>query len=614
MVNNQNQRERLERVEKNIKMSSIADSNTIEYNKLLTDLYYWMEDRRYRQLPVAPLHEFLWHERWAVNQKKEIFSKTQQQLFVLTPKNAAETLARAFPEIPLAEVKPIITRLVELIRVFATARKATGDEGIYSRYQERIGRETVALDRWADFFIFDDNLFHHQNGLIHGKNYRKRLWWKKQTEPTPRELQAIVRLIKKCKTVATEEKRISTTSGIINEAMRYLGNRGYKPIQALCRKLPDETSTTKMRTTITVPGKVYSSQQSVDFAMVLKELAKFQNKAPGGIRAQIADMADGEPEVVDKLAEIMACCCLSIPVKPKLWIIATNEKNYVINLLDMLFFLENEQSSLSKRVKPQTIFTERILTALIECTYLGAQLVCLESASNLAVLNEEYFLQLKKIVSRKPVTLSLSGAGKLTYHNRCQWVAFLNGEAEVRRYKEFLGDLAEVIYLPNLNAPATEWKLDFDSELWLLTVFAIYGMTRMLEKRKAKDLYDPSALIQSFLKESCVLGENEICYNDELYEAYSNFLRTRYSMKPLPKGRFHNLFSAMTNIECSRPRTCRSDYKRGYRGISVKMERAAADSSEIRKEKIGAYLDAIHKKVVKLLGIDGVSDAEKQFN
>ena len=109
-----------------------------------------------------------------------------------------------------------------------------------------------------------------------------------------------------------------------------------------------------------------------------------------------------------------------------------------------------------------------------------------------------------------------------------------------------------------------------------------------------------------------MLGEGEICYKDELYEAYGTFLRTRYSMEPLPKGQFHNLISEITKIEETRPRTSRADHKRGYRGLSVALKNAEADSPEIRKDKIVLYLEAINKKVLTLLGVDGTSDAEKQ--
>ncbi len=601
-------------VERNFRRSAIAERNIIEYGNLHQDLTNWVEERRYRRLPVAPLHELLWQEHWMVNQKKEIFCKTPQQFFVLTPKNAVETLERIFPGVPLVEIKPQITRVVELIRIFCTARRVIGDEGIHSRYKERIGEEKVALDYWEDFFLFDDNLFHQHNGLIHGKNYKERLIWEKQTVPTPREFQANIRLIKKNKNVAIAEKKTSITSRFINEAMRYLENRNYKPIQALCRKLPDENNKTKMRTKITGPGETYDSHPSVNFVKVLNELAKLKNKVPLGIQEQIAVIADGESVVVDKLAELVACCCLSIPVKPKLWIIATNDSSYILELLNMIYFLEKEQPWLPVSANPQNIFLEDNLTKIIERTYLGMQLVCLESASNLATLDEVYFRRIKKIIRRKPVAFSLSGVGKLTYHNRCQWVAFLNKETEIRRYNEFLGELAEVIYLPNLNAPFKIWEVDFAEVLWLLVVFAIYGTTRMLEKRKTNDLYDSSALIQSFLKERCVFGEVEICYKDELYEAYSFFLRTRYSMEPLPKGRFHNLISEMTKLEEKRPRTSRADHKRGYRGISVALKNAEADSPEIRKAKVISYLEAINKKVLTLLELDVAGGAEKQPN
>ena len=285
---------------------------------------------------MVPLSELLRQERWTVSQNKGIFCKMQQQFLVLTPKNAVETLERIFPGIPLAEIKPQITRLVELIRVFCAARKATGDEGIDLRYKERIGGVTVALDRWADFLIFDDNLFHQQTGVIHGKNYKKRLIWAKQTEPTLREFQAKVRLIKKYKTVVTAEKKVFITSSIMNAAIRYLAERKYKPIQALCCKLPDENSTTKMRTKITGPGETYTSHPSFNFVEVLNQFAKLKKNVPLEIQEQIAVLADGETEVVDNLAELVACCCLSIPVKQKLWLITTNHSSYVLDFLNRL--------------------------------------------------------------------------------------------------------------------------------------------------------------------------------------------------------------------------------------------------------------------------------------
>ena len=602
----------LKQIERNFRQIAIAERNIIEYGNLLQEIACWMGKWRYQQIPVVPLPELLRQERWTVSQNKGIFCKMQQQFLVLTPKNAVETLERIFPGIPLAEIKPQITRLVELIRVFCAARKATGDEGIDLRYKERIGGVTVALDRWADFLIFDDNLFHQQTGLIHGKNYKKRLMWAKQTEPTPREFQANVRLIKKCKTVDNREKRTSITGSIMNEAIRYLEKRNYKPIQALYCKLPNETSTAKMRTKITGPGETYTSHPSFNFVEVLNQFAKLNNKVPLGIQEQIAVLADGEPEIVDKLAELVACCCLSISVKPKLWLITTNHSSYVLDFLNRIFFLEKEQSYLHMSANPQNIFLENNLTKLIDCTYHGMQLVCLESASNLAVLDEVYFRRIKKIINRKPLAISLSGVGKLTYHNRCQWVAFLKPESEVQRYKQFLRESVKVISFSNLNVPPETRETDFDNNLWLLVVFAIYGMKRMLEKGKTKDVYDPCVLIQSFLKECCVLGEGEICYKDELYEAYGTFLRTRYSMEPLPKGQFHNLISEITKIEETRPRTSRADHKRGYRGLSVALKNAEADSPEIRKEKIVLYLEAINKKVLTLLGVDGTSDAEKQ--
>ena len=55
-------------VERNFRRSAIAERNIIEYGNLHQDLTNWVEERRYRRLPVAPLHELLWQEHWMVNQ------------------------------------------------------------------------------------------------------------------------------------------------------------------------------------------------------------------------------------------------------------------------------------------------------------------------------------------------------------------------------------------------------------------------------------------------------------------------------------------------------------------------------------------------------------------
>ncbi|MEA4836344.1 MAG: hypothetical protein VB133_14560 [Anaeromusa sp.] len=111
-----------------------------------------------------------------------------------------------------------------------------------------------------------------------------------------------------------------------------------------------------------------------------------------------------------------------------------------------------------------------------------------------------------------------------------------------------------------------------------------------------------------------MLGDDEKCYKDELYEAYSFFLQNRYSIKPIPKGRFHNIISSKSNIQEIRPRTSRADNKRGYRGISVELKKAEEDSPEIRKEKVISYLEAINKEVLTLLDLDEAGGVEKQLN
>lgn len=566
-----------------------------------------------------PLIGLFVNGQWVINIREELLCKIpfSKQFVVLTPNNAIQRLGQFISADQLVGQEDIIIRLVELIRDIRLAEKADGDEGIFKQYKQRVNWVELVIEKYNDFLFFDDNFFHKDGVLIHGKNYKKALKWLAQTEPTFREFQAYIRLAKEKKLVGFNTRTPTWPVRRMNAAIHYLDNKNYVPVQRYSDEVPNEKRDRDKHTPAakyTTAEKTYYGYGTFGFEDFIKDSGEWLLSVPPVVQEQVAEIVDGDIAAVDQLAELVACCCLEIPVKPRLWAIMTNRITTICNFLNVVFSEEQQNASIRMEVNPKNTFGVAGITALIENTYRGLPFVQLQASVPALVLNDVYFRLLKKAITMKPIVLSQQGVGKLTYINRSQWVIFIKQEKELRTYKEYLGELVETVALPKVNISDDTREADVASGIWLTTIFAIYGLTKMLENRKVVEPYDPYALIESFLKETCVLGDHEICYKDELYEAYSLYLQNRYSMKPIPKGRFHNLISSKPNILETRPRTSRADNKRGYRGISVDMKKAEVDSPERRKEKIASYLDAINKKVLTLLELNGDGGIEKQPN
>lgn len=590
-----------------------------EYRTCIKILYDRLSGKFNYQNLYFPLIELFVNGQWVVNNRNEVLCKipSSNQFVVLTPSNAIQRLGHFISADQLLGQEDIIIRLVELIRDIRLAEKADGDEGIFEKYKQRVNWAELVIEKYNDFLFFDDVFFHKDGVLIHGKNYKKVLNWLPKTEPTFREFQAYIRLAKEKKLVRFNTRTPTWPVRRMNAAIHYLDNKNYVPIQRFSDEVPNEKRDRDKHTSATKgisAEKTYYGYGTFGFEDFIRDSRECLLGVPPWVQEQVAEIVDGNLSTVDQLAELFACCCLEIPVKPRLWAIMTNRIAAIWDFLNVVFFEERHNASIRMDVSPKNVFGVAGMTDLIENTYRGLPFVQLQASMPAVVLNDVYFRLLKKAITMKPIVVSQQGVGKLTYINRSQWVIFIRQEKELRRYKEYLGELVETVALPNVNISDDTREADVASGIWLTTIFAIYGLTKILENGKIVESYDPYALIESFLKETCVLGDNEKCYKDELYEAYSLFLQNRYSIKPIPKGRFHNLISSKPNIQEIRPRTNRADNKRGYRGISVELKKAEADSPEIRKEKVVSYLEAINKKVLTLLDLDEAGGAEKQLN
>ena len=593
---------KLDIIARNFKKEQKLIFNVNQCKWWLDKLFVTLRERHGSQYRHFPLYDLFVYGNWEVNAQREIFLWTKQGPLILSPQNAVKKLERLYPREQLLEVSEHIERIVELLRDILLSSTEPGDLGIYKRYKQRIIGQRVILDDYNQFFFYDDNLFHMSNTLIHGKNYSKVFQWNPQTEPTFRELQAIIRLMKKSKEVRVVEYQSSLSTQALNGAIRFLERKNYTPIQKLCAEMIGKHS----------PKRILADANVFD--KVIKELDKNKYVVPITVKEKISRMVDGNIELVDQLSKLLACSCLSIAVKPKLWVISTNCSREVLEFFRMVEFPNHIDAFNGLKINPKHVFKMDYFAKIIEKTYLGSKFVQVMPAESIAHLNDEYFRKLKKIILQKPLTLSFPAAGKLTYINRIQWITFISKESELRRYKEYLNDLVEIVTLPKLDSLVDDESANFNAGLWFSSIFAIYGLTNIVERKKANTSDDSYQFFDKFIEECCVLGDDEKCYKDELYEAYSLFLQNRYSMKPIPKGRFHNLISSKPNIQENRPRTNRGDNKRGYRGISVELKKAEADSPEIRKEKVVSYLEAINKKVLTLLDLDEAGGVEKQLN
>lgn len=611
--------EKFNDIARNFKNEQLIINNINEYWDLINELCRRLYNKYGPQYSQMSMFGLFFSDNWDVNQRKEVLcgSPLLMQLLVINPNDPLKKLRAIFPDGQLSGVEDIVVRLIELIRDIFSAIKTPGDKGIFRQYKQRINGAVVAIDYHHDFFFFEDNFFCKNGVLLHGKNYKKELIWEARTQPTFREFQACVRLLKEENMVGLNERMLPFPVRLMNAAMHYLRSKKYAPIEKWANKVPNEKRDRDKHTTATkaiIAEKTYYGYGTLGFEDFIQDSGECLLSVPTWVQEQVAEIVDGDIAVVDQLAELVACCCLEIPVKPRLWAITTNHIAAIWNFLNVVFFEERRNASIRMDVSPKKVFGVAGMKSLIENTYRGLPFVQLQASMPAIVLNDVYFRHLKKAITMKSIVVSQRGVGKLTYINRSQWVIFIRQEKELRRYKEYLGELVETVALPNVNISDDTREADVASEIWLTTIFAIYGLTKILENRKIVESYDPYALIESFLKETCVIGDNEKCYKDELYEAYRLFLQNRYSMKPIPKGRFHNLISSKSNIQEIRPRTSRADNKRGYRGISVELKKAEADSPEIRKAKVVSYLEAINKKVLTLLELDGAGGAEKQSN
>ena len=609
---------KLNDIARNYKSEQLIINGINEYRCLMNELCRRLQTNYGPQYSQLSLYGLFFSANWDVNQKKEVLCRSPlfMQLLVINPNDPLKKLRTIFPDGQLSGVEDIVVRLIELIRDIFTAIKVPGDKGICRRYKQRINGAAVALDNYRDFFFFDDNFFCKNGVLLHGKNYKKELIWEARTQPTFREFQACVRVLKEEKLVEPNERTLAFPVRRMNAAIHYLDSKKYALIEELASKVPNEKIDKDKRTPVAKAinaEKIYYGYGTFGFEDFIRDSRDCLLSVPPWVQEQVAEIVDGDIEAVDQLAELFACCCLGVSIKPRLWVIMTNRVSTLWNLLNVMFFEERGNESIYTKVSPKKVFGAAGIKSLIENTCNGLQLVQLEAAIPDVFLNDVYFRLLKKAITMKPIVVSPRGVGKLTYNNRSQWVIFIKQERELRRYKEYVGELVETIALPKVNILDETREADEKSGAWLTTIFAIHGLKKILKRKKTQELYDPYALFDEFIETCCVLGDDEKCYKDELYEAYSLFLQNRYSMKPIPKGRFHNLISSKPNIQEIRPRRSRSDNKRGYRGISVEMKKAEADSREIRKEKIVSYLDKINADVLKLLEIDA-SDVEKQHN
>ncbi|MEA4834850.1 MAG: hypothetical protein VB133_06945 [Anaeromusa sp.] len=416
------------------KYSLMNKSN--EYANLIKILYEKLIEKYDYQYRWFPLPELFIKGQWVINNRNEVLCKipSTKQFIVMTPDNAIQRLGQFISADQLLGQEDIIVRLVELIRDIRLAEKADGDEGILKQYKQRVNWAELVIEKYNEFLFFDDNFFRENGVLIHGKNYKKALNWLAQTEPTFREFQAYIRLAKEKKLVRFNTRTPTWPVRRMNAAIHYLDNKNYVPIQRFSDEVPNEKRDRDKHTPAAKgisAEKTYYGYGTFGFEDFIRDSRECLLGVPPWVQEQVAEIVDGNLSTVDQLAELFACCCLEIPVKPRLWAIMTNRIAAIWGFLNVVFFEERHNASIRMDVSPKNVFGVAGITDLIENTYRGLPFVQLQASMPAVVLNDVYFRLLKKAITMKPIVVSQQGVGKLTYINRSQWVIFIRQEKEV---------------------------------------------------------------------------------------------------------------------------------------------------------------------------------------
>lgn len=478
----------------------------------------------------------------------------------------------------------------------------------YVNFKLRIGDSVSIFDFPQCFILYDGNLFlkyddEWEREFIHERNYISLLnKLPNQPKPTKKEFRFMAEYLK-CSAATEGVKRLlNTPTLLMSDIVFRLQNNGYEPIVEMMNDNTQAASFPKRR----VSRIKYAEPEGYSYIDNLDAFLEVYKQSGMGIVEEawniLFDITGGDIKVIDQLSMVIASMSFSGNKPASLWAL-TGDTAAMKLFLHKLY----EYEFIIMPVSPRNLKKASEIAIFIQAGYNGSLMTFLLPCSTMTQLDTAYFSTLNKMIKGVAVKINDRAYGKMTYVNRSTMLVDVRNDRELEQYSRGVGKKLQIIDIKRGKTTLPLKPIGVGLRAWFGVVFATYGLGLLLCGQKGvQRKYDSGKIVREFIDTYCVVDENVTCYNQDLYDAYKEYFSTRFSVQAMKRGEFLRTVDVFCSVTPKRPRTKKTDNRRGLKGIAVdevKREAYLVNCTKVGVERIlvKEYVYQMNKKVMQLL-------------
>lgn len=299
-----------------------------------------------------------------------------------------------------------------------------------------------------------------------------------------------------------------------------------------------ENSTENYRLLVPQSAPRFNPIQQPIFPTKILLFNNLPQKVPAGAASWLFQLTGGSTVLLEQLASLLASA--ASPTSSKKISVLCSTQNADI-LLDFLCVVLEPLISVSQRNR---IHELRSINNYCRASGLRELFVGQETGSGVVFVNDNAIsdtarLTLKKLLSGRPVSISVTGFPRQFLHNRNHFICISSVPEKAERLSKDLK--ATLLDFSKNEIPARIPIKDLSDEdiQWLRCVFLPYGLLDIQPKTTATKI-QTTAWVEEFLKDCCLPQKGILRNRHDFYAEYCACYTAKFPGKkpPLTKGRF----------------------------------------------------------------------------